>query len=342
MSKEPILLFGLPRSGTTWLGKIFDSHPATFYRHEPDSLKRFGTVPLIVDAGDAAAWRDQVGPYVEQIATMRSAKLWKYPLFPKHYCRGSRFALLRASVFAGKSMVKVFGDFPVPNFVRADQRGDIRLVWKSIESVGRLGLIVRTLPAVRVILILRHPCGFVASILRGEAAGKFGRGWALSHDLTIMEKLTACEQARRRGITVERMQAMEPIERLAWHWALSNEKAMEEIEGRDDCMVLRYEDVCAHPVEESRRLFAFAGLAWDAQTEEFLARSTASEQHDYYSVFKNPLVAANKWRNQLSVQQVEQVLSIARQSVPGRLYDSWKFDEASKTVPSARPLQVSR
>jgi hypothetical protein len=32
-----ILVFGLPRSGTTWLGKIFDSHPETLYRHEPDS-----------------------------------------------------------------------------------------------------------------------------------------------------------------------------------------------------------------------------------------------------------------------------------------------------------------
>lgn len=29
-----ILLFGLPRSGTTWLGKLFDSHPDTLYRHE--------------------------------------------------------------------------------------------------------------------------------------------------------------------------------------------------------------------------------------------------------------------------------------------------------------------
>ena len=37
-ASAPILLFGMPRSGTTWLGKIFDSHPQVLYRHEPDYL----------------------------------------------------------------------------------------------------------------------------------------------------------------------------------------------------------------------------------------------------------------------------------------------------------------
>src|SRR5580692_5237881 len=33
-----ILILGSPRSGTTWLAKIFDSHPDILYRHEPDEL----------------------------------------------------------------------------------------------------------------------------------------------------------------------------------------------------------------------------------------------------------------------------------------------------------------
>ena len=31
-----ILVVGAPRSGTTWLAKIIDSHPDVLYRHEPD------------------------------------------------------------------------------------------------------------------------------------------------------------------------------------------------------------------------------------------------------------------------------------------------------------------
>ena len=38
LAATAILIVGAPRSGTTWLAKIFDSHPATLYRHEPDEI----------------------------------------------------------------------------------------------------------------------------------------------------------------------------------------------------------------------------------------------------------------------------------------------------------------
>ena len=38
LSQSAILILGSPRSGTTWLAKIFDSHPDILYRHEPDEL----------------------------------------------------------------------------------------------------------------------------------------------------------------------------------------------------------------------------------------------------------------------------------------------------------------
>jgi len=43
-----ILVFGMPRSGTTWLGKIFDSHMDLIYLHEPDSEIKLKGIPLLV------------------------------------------------------------------------------------------------------------------------------------------------------------------------------------------------------------------------------------------------------------------------------------------------------
>ena len=40
-----IFVFGMPRSGTSWLGKIFDSHPDVVFRHEPDIDFRNTSIP---------------------------------------------------------------------------------------------------------------------------------------------------------------------------------------------------------------------------------------------------------------------------------------------------------
>jgi sulfotransferase family protein len=45
----PILILGAPRSGTTWLAKIVDSHPDVLYRHEPDATLP-GPSPMTPDA----------------------------------------------------------------------------------------------------------------------------------------------------------------------------------------------------------------------------------------------------------------------------------------------------
>ena len=46
---EMIVIFGSPRSGTTWLGKLFDSHPDVFYLHEPDSILVDREIPFQVN-----------------------------------------------------------------------------------------------------------------------------------------------------------------------------------------------------------------------------------------------------------------------------------------------------
>jgi hypothetical protein len=314
----PILLFGMPRSGTTWLGKIFDSHPDTLYRHEPDTWQPMSAIPLLAAPADAARHRAYVEAYLREVGTMRADRVAaKQPLFRKRFQSPGHYQLYRLGVAVSKIAGRLGREMPVAFAPRA--AGGARIAWKSIESLGRWGLLMDCLPDAAGVQIIRHPCGYVNSVLRGEAAQRFTHGEAAT-DVGIFSMLSETLQARRRGLTLQSLMTMHPAERLAWRWILFNEKAAEETSAEPRCMKLYYEELCADPVGVTRRLFSHCGLDWSAQTEEFLDASTSQSRADYYSVFKNPRESAWRWREQLPAEDIERVSSVVANSQLGATY----------------------
>lgn len=318
---KPILLFGMPRSGTTWLGKVFDSHPDTLYRHEPDSGGALdGQMPLLAETDDVERFRDAVESFLATLpGDDRLRVTGKLPVFPKRYQPAGAATLRRLLLFAAKGLSPRIPIERVPEFVRHDD-GSVRLVWKSIESLGRLGVFARLLPEARGIQIVRHPCGYVASVLRGEARGLLPGSRPTSEDYGVFDMLLETAPAKRRGLDRSFLEGLEPVERLAWRWLLFNEKALEDIEPLENARAVSYESLCEAPVDGYRALFDFVGLSWERQTEDFLAASTHNERSAYFSVYKNPLEAANRWQRELDLRAQEAVLKIVADTAPGRLF----------------------
>ncbi len=311
MTDSPILLFGMPRSGTTWVGKIFDSHPLTLYRHEPDSVERL-PLPLLPPP-QAEEYCAEIQNALQRYGQMNHPKVCaKLPLFPKRYLSPLGLFAFKAGVYFTKAAGRLASVTSVPAAPRWQPGpSGMRLVWKSIESLGRLGLLHRCLAPCRIVHIVRHPCGYVASILRGEAKGKFDDRTPASEDYGILQQLLETPQAKRLGLDLPALKAMTPEERLAWRWALFNQKAHEELRGEAAYTLLVYDHLCAEPMEESRRLFQHCELEWHPQTEHFVRQSTVSEDSAYYSIFKDPLKSANKWREDLDDGQIRRILAVA-------------------------------
>lgn len=321
MDLRTILLFGMPRSGTTWLGKVFDSHPRTLYRHEPDSFGTLDAMPLFPEVADAQRYRALVEAFVAALPQTRSARVTgKLPLFPKDYHGMVGFQVRRLLLLAGKAASRLVGELPVPAMIDPGYRDRAYLVWKSIESLGRLGVIARLLPGCHAVHILRHPCGYVSSVLRGEAQRRLGGDVAASEDYGILELLLATGTARAHNLDLQGLRDLHPVERLAWRWVLYNEKAMEDTAGLPGCTQVRYEDLCAQPLEGYRRLFDATELPWDLQTEAFVQRSTGSNSDSYYSVFRDPVLAARSWETQLTAEDIDRVLGITSTTRAGALY----------------------
>ena len=318
-----VLLLGAPRSGTTWLAKIFDSHPRVLYRHEPDTVLRNDRIPFLCPRDQAGAYRDEARRYLTQLLDVRTLKsAGSLPLFRKDYYGQISWSLRAGVVYslhAADTMAR--GSrwarrFPIPDLV--SHSADMHPVIKSVGSRGRALVWAQALPKSRIVFIMRHPCGQVASTLRGMKSGKF------EHNETFRAVLVT-EEAQTLGLTMARFSTFSPLEQCAWHWAIMNQKTLNDLSTLDGnrFKVVRYEDACTDPEGVSKELLAFSGLDWNEQTAAFVAKSTTGgDTNEFYGTSRNSLAAANKWRTTLSAEDQRRIRDIATRVPAGEMFAS--------------------
>ncbi|TQE99017.1 MAG: sulfotransferase [Spiribacter salinus] len=316
----PVVLMGMPRSGTTWIGKILDSSPRTLYRHEPDSYGRLNALPLAPRVSDWREHAEDVSTFFASVAGARDTKIaGSAPVFSKDYQHALQALWNTAAVFGTKGLTRFMGEMQVPLWLPRGNPDGYRLVVKSIESLPRSGVIARALPHARLILLLRNPYGFIASMLRGKSQGLFSDSGSIGEDLKLLGLLVEADE-EGHDITLEALGDATPAQRLAWQWVLSNDKALRDTEACDNVAAIRYEDVCADPLGATERLFAACDLPLTEQTRRFIRSSTGGHRDRYYSVYKDPLKAANAWRSELSSDVVDSIRPILARSRAGSLY----------------------
>jgi hypothetical protein len=314
-----LLVVGAPRSGTTWLAKIFDSHPRVVYRHEPDSIHRTAEIPPFNTPPYESHTLEAARSYLLELCEVQTIKVMGVlPTFPKTYFTRPAFALQRTLVTGFKvgEHLPIVGDkvarISFPNLRRADKH--VSVVMKSIDALGRVSLFMAACPSLKTILIVRNPYGHIASVLRGIRMKKFEGSVPITEDLGIYKLLAGARQARDLGVDFAAFKAMPPVQRLAWHWAICNIMALEALRDCPRGRVIRYEDLCDNPVDLSKSLFAFVGLEWNMQTESFVNVSTESSGAErYYQIFRDPKQSAHKWRNELTADQMDQVSCVVEQ-----------------------------
>jgi hypothetical protein len=111
------------------------------------------------------------------------------------------------------------------------------------------------------------------------------------------------------------IRAMFPKERQAWRWSVFDDKAIEDTQDLPQALSFSYERLCAGPLDVVRSLLEHTGLEWDEQVERFLQRSTSSADTQYYSVFKDPAVAAWQWQESLDRSKVDRIVDVASRSI---------------------------
>jgi hypothetical protein len=298
-----ILIVGAPRSGTTWLAKIFDSHPDVIYRHEPDE---------VVPAGRSI--RASMALWVRQHDPRTAGKR---PFFRKSWQTAPAHLLRAFLAYAGAAAGRTgLPGWPIPDLGAV---GRARVVIKSVRLNTGIGDFARVFPMGRALLILRHPCGQVASVMRGTSSGRFD----LAEPGTDMpfDEAGAIAFAARHGVAEPAFQRLPDAAKYAWSWRAFNETAHGSIAGQCNARVVVYEDLCANPAAEARAILEFAGLPWHSQTGTFLARSTSYDgAAGYYAVVRNSIAAADRWRTSMTREDQDAVRAVTRDSPLARYW----------------------
>ena len=318
-----ILIVGAPRSGTTWLAKIFDSHPDVLYRHEPDELFP-PTLPI----------RDSMRVWIGQRDPRTAAKA---PFFRKSWQSGPAHLVRTSLAYAAKAAGRI--GIPAWQVPDLGHIAHARAVIKSVRLRGQLGDFARSCPDGRALLVLRNPFGQIDSMIRGARDHRFEL--SQSSGAMPLDADRAMAFAARHGVSPAAFQHISPAAQFAWSWREFNETAMASIENQPNAMVVVHKDLCFRPIEKSREVMDFTGLLWAAQTEHFLAESSHHQGfEEYYDIRRDTASVPDRWRRSLSLGDQQRVRAVVRESPLMRYWpESMDADRAVHAV--GRPQLTS-
>jgi len=310
-------VIGIGRSGTSWLLKIFDHHPATLALHEPELVLRKSMQRL---AARAIASPDRFAG--AELERDRRALLFRNrplravrrrPILRKgtrsrfaHTARNLLiFGLSALERTAPKAIAEALRAAPVPDLGRPPTH----VVVKSVGLLNDLEAYAAANPDLHIVFVIRHPCANALSIRTGQDRGMMSG--------TYLPPRSLIDRYFRFGKPASELTESDfaPEEVIALRWAVYNQVMEDLSEQYDHVSLVVYDDLCERPIHVARDLFARVGVPWHLDVERFLSASLAHEGlgDGYHAVIRNPVAARDRWRETLPHDQREAILRIVRQ-----------------------------
>lgn len=298
MSTSPkptrLLLTGVPRSGTTWVGRVLTADPSVVELYEPFNPGQRGKTLLryparYLDPQSPVVVSDELRLAVERMLALRLGPPDTLDL------RRPRRLLRDLGEVPGLLVAKarnpmIFLKDPTANYLTA---------WLHREF------------GVRPVVLVRHPCGIAAGFLRV--------GWSGVRD--FLDRPGRAAQLRpedRDYLDVHGAQAKgDPVLSAALSWRATIGMLLQLRETIPEMVVVRYEDLAADPKDRFPDLATQLGLPWGRHNSEILgamqgpALSQEALGSSPHVMNRDPAATAASWRQRLSEADIERVLSHA-------------------------------
>lgn len=275
-----VIVSGMPRSGSSWLGRGLSYAPGFTYYREPDNYhevpeakERFTWLYLTRGQDDPEYHRLMVRACTGRVANTFTLGENPGPLLKHVGARGRR----------------VGNRFPVL-FVR-QPNVLIKLVYASLN----LDWLAARFPRAKQVCILRHPCGQFESWLR--------LGWEpeparlLAIDRLMADHLHPFEAVLREARTF--------WERAGALWGAMARLLQRQTAPDSPRIIVRYEWLCTHPAEQFRELYGRLGLKWNDRASTFLVHADHAGDDRPYSLARDSEAQVDIWRRRLSADDID-------------------------------------
>ncbi len=174
---------------------------------------------------------------------------------------------------------------------------------------------------VKPVVLVRHPIGFVASIMR--------IGWETSLDPISAQK-ELVEDYFPDEAEFLATPRKDKVESSAALWRALNKVLSEQCRRNPGWQVLTHEDMSRRPLETFRRLYRALGLPWSSRVERIIIKSTNSNNNAeaasgrVQDFKRNSAQIFDLRRNMLSMEERRKVFEITK-DVAFRFYDEESF-----------------
>ena len=299
---RPILVTGMHRSGTKWLGRMLAASGEAAYVNEPLNVDHpRGILAVPVDSYYTYITHQNEHEY---LAPFRDTLALRYRLVPE-------LAALRSA----KQFARMWQRWA--RYTCARLRGRRPLLRDPFAIVSapwfarRLGC--------EVVVVVRHPLAVVSSAKR--LSWRFDFRHLLRQDLLMRDLLSPFRAEMEAMIT----RPPDVVAQNALLWKVLYHAASEHLRTLPDARLVRHEDLSIAPLGEFERLYAQLGLSFSARARDAIERSSASTNPSEMPRTRSDATKLDSvanltnWRHRLRPDEVSEIRSVTT-DVAARFY----------------------
>lgn len=289
--KNPILVTGAHRTGTTWVGKVLCIPGSISYISEPLHVNHSWGVlaaptehwyTYICSENDDRyhrAFQDTIQFRFRWLAAVSHVRSWKDGV--KISRDGSRFLLSR--IFNHRPLLKdPFAVLSVPWF--------------------------RSRFGAQVVVLVRHPLGFISSLKR--------LGWSFDFQNFLDQPLLMRDHLEpyRDQMNDVIQQDQDIIEQGILLWKIIYSVVDKYRQQDPDLMIVRHEDLSLKPLTGFQTLYEDMSLGYSRKVEDHIKKMTRAENPaqlppgEEHAVQLDSKKSVANWKNRLTSSEVDQIL----------------------------------